>query len=113
MATNNKTLFAAILAGIGASACCIGPLLLLTLGISGSWIGTLTAMEPYSKYFTAFTIIMLAISFHKLYIAPKKCEEGMVCANPLVLKRQRIIFWIIAIILLAMVSFPYYADYFF
>lgn len=113
MTTNKNTLLAAVLAGIGASACCIGPLLLLTLGVSGSWIGTLTSMEPYSPYLTAFTVIMLGMSFHKLYIAPKKCEEGRVCENPLVVKRQRVIFWIVAIILLAMMSFPYYADYFF
>ena len=34
-----------------ASACCIGPLVLLTLGISGAWIGNLTALEPYKPIF--------------------------------------------------------------
>ncbi|MCW8863578.1 MAG: mercuric transporter MerT family protein [Colwellia sp.] len=109
--TSNRPLLLAIVAGIGASACCIGPLLLLSLGLGGAWVGNLTAMEPYSGYLTAITLVILAMVFHKLYVAPKQCNEGEVCANPKVLKNQRIIFWIVSIILIAMMSFPYYADY--
>ena len=111
--TPNRSLFLAIVAGIGASACCIGPLLLLSLGLGGAWVGNLTAMEPYSGYFTAITLIILGVVFHKLYITPKNCVEGSVCANPEVLKNQRIIFWLVSIILIAMMSFPYYAEYLF
>jgi mercuric ion transport protein len=109
--TTNRSLFFAIIAGIGASACCIGPLLLLSLGIGGAWVGNLTAMEPYSGYFTAVTLVILGIVFHKLYFTPQKCQQGAVCDNPKVLKNQRIIFGIVSIILIAMMSFPYYADY--
>ena len=31
-------LIAEILAAIGASVCCVGPLVLLALGVSGAWI---------------------------------------------------------------------------
>ena len=41
------SLVAGVLAGIGASVCCVGPLVLLALGIGGAWIGNLTALEPY------------------------------------------------------------------
>jgi len=101
---------AAGLAAIGASVCCIGPLLLLTLGISGAWIGTLTAMEPYSPYLTALTVLILFFAFRKLYLVPQNCEDGSVCEKSHAVKKQKILFWIIAPILLAMVSFPYYAD---
>jgi len=30
-----------------ASSCCILPLALFTVGISGAWIANLTALEPY------------------------------------------------------------------
>ncbi|HHX4191795.1 mercuric transport protein, partial [Burkholderia contaminans] len=40
-------LFAGGLAAILASACCLGPLVLVTLGFSGAWIGNLTVLEPY------------------------------------------------------------------
>jgi|TARA_R100001377_G_scaffold13980_2_gene7067 mercuric ion transport protein len=109
--TPNRPLLLAIVAGIGASACCIGPLLLLSLGIGGAWVGNLTAMEPYSGYFTAITLAILGVVFHKLYIAPQRCKEDSICANPKILKNQRIIFWLVSITLIAMMSFPYYADY--
>lgn len=109
--TPNRSLLLAIVTGLGASACCIGPLLLLSFGLGGAWVGNLTAMEPYSGYFTAITLIVLGVVFYKLYIVPQKCEKGSVCENPKVLKNQRIIFWLVSIILIVMMSFPYYADY--
>ena len=108
---SNKPMFLAVLTAIGASACCIGPLLLLSLGIGGAWISNLTAMEPYSPYFTAVTLLILVAVFRQLYLIPQECEEGAICANPQVLKRQRIIFWIVSVMLIAMVTFPYYAEY--
>ena len=45
--TGSRTLIAGVLAAIGASVCCVGPLVLLALGIGGTWVGSLTAMEPY------------------------------------------------------------------
>ncbi|WP_444993884.1 mercuric transporter MerT family protein [Aliikangiella sp. IMCC44359] len=111
IASNNRPLILAALAAIGASACCIGPLLLLSLGIGGAWMSNLTAMEPYSPYLTGITVIILAVVFRKLYLVPQNCEEGSVCANPEVLKNQRIIFWVVSAILIAMVTFPYYAEF--
>ena len=39
------------LAAIGASICCVGPLLLLSLGIGGAWVSTLTSMESVRPFF--------------------------------------------------------------
>ncbi|WP_245540869.1 mercuric transporter MerT family protein [Octadecabacter antarcticus] len=35
-----------ILGALAASTCCIVPLILFSLGVSGVWIGNLTALEP-------------------------------------------------------------------
>ena len=45
-----------ILGAIAASACCIAPLALFSLGVSGAWIGNLTALAPYQPYFIAATV---------------------------------------------------------
>lgn len=111
MITNKKTFITATLAAIGASACCIGPLLLLSFGISGTWISSLTAMEPYSPIFAAITTILLCWAFYRLYITPEQCEDGKLCADKKVLRNQRIIFWIICCILISMITFQYYAEY--
>jgi mercuric ion transport protein len=35
------------LAALGAASCCVVPFALFALGISGAWIGNLTALAPY------------------------------------------------------------------
>ena len=45
-----------VLGAVLASACCIGPLVLLTLGISGAWIANLTALEPYKELFAVIAL---------------------------------------------------------
>lgn len=109
--SSNRSLVIAAFAAIGSSVCCAGPLLLLSLGIGGAWISNLTAMEPYSPYFTAATLIVLIVVFRKLYTVPQACEEEAICSNPDVLKNQRFIFWVVAPVLVALIMFQYYAEY--
>lgn len=66
-----------------ASSCCIAPLVLLTLGISGAWIGTLTELAPYQGLFTVVALACLASGFWFVYWKPQKaCETGSYCASP-------------------------------
>ncbi len=51
----------AVAAAIGASACCLGPLLLPALGVGGAWIGNLKAMERYRPYRMAATLVFLGL----------------------------------------------------
>jgi len=108
---SKTTLIAGLLAGLAASSCCVGPLLLLSLGISGSWIGYLTDMEAYRPYLTVITIIFIALAFRKLYLVPQSCEIGTLCASPTYMKKQRIIFWLVSVFVFLMITFPYYAEY--
>ncbi|HNB06198.1 MAG TPA: mercuric transporter MerT family protein, partial [Thauera aminoaromatica] len=39
------TLWASALSAVGASLCCVAPLVLVTLGIGGAWVASLTAFE--------------------------------------------------------------------
>src|SRR5579859_4766625 len=89
-------LLAGVAAGIGASVCCVGPLVLLALGISGAWIGNLTALEPYRPIFIGLTVLFLSLAFRKLYLLPRACGPKNACAEPRVIKRQRLTFWTIA-----------------
>jgi mercuric ion transport protein len=114
MATLNVrgSLFAGVLAAIGASVCCVGPLLLLMLGIGGAWVAQLTALEPLRPWFTGATLLFLGLAFRRLYLQPQVCEPGAACAEPVVLSRQRWIFWIVALVLLALLSVPWLAPFF-
>lgn len=106
-----RSLLLAGLAAIGASVCCVGPLLLLMLGIGGAWVSALTAMEPLRPILSIATLGLLAWVFRNLYLLPNACDDDKVCANTAVQRNQRIIFWVVAAVLIALLAFPYYAEY--
>lgn len=107
------TLAASILSAIGATACCFGPLLVVSLGVAGSWAARMKSLEPLQPLFVALTVAFMGFAFHRLFIRPKKCAPGEVCELPGVLRRQRIAFWIVVLAILAMATFPLFADYFY
>lgn len=110
--TPKLTMAAGLLAAFGASACCFGPLLLVTLGAGGIWAARLRALEAYTPVFTLATALLLGAAFWRLYISPRRCAPGEVCAAPAVLRRQRIVFWIVAMLAAAMLLFPFFATLF-
>lgn len=111
--TGKGSLIAGALAAIGASACCVGPLVLLALGLGGSWVGSLTAMEPYRPVFIGLTLLFLGLAFRKLYLAPQVCAPGTPCADPRALRRYRLTFWIVAVLLFGLLATPWLAPLFY
>ena len=89
--------------------CCFGPLLLVTLGLGGAWVASLRALEAYQPAFALLTAAFIGFAFYRLYIRPRRCAPEDVCALPVVLKRQRVVFWLIVVIIAAMFAFPLYA----
>ena len=108
--TTGTSLGLGLLAGVGASLCCL-PILLLLAGTGGAWMGTLTAMEPYRPYLTALTVVFLGLAFWKLYVAPRRCAEDEVCATPTTLRRHRLMLWSITVLVGVLIGIPYYAPY--
>jgi len=100
------SLIASLLAGIGASVCCVAPLVLLALGISGAWIANLTALEPYRPIFVVLTLLFLGLAFLKLYHVKTVCDLGTPCAEPPVRHRQRLTFWLVSVLLLGLLAVP-------
>ena len=105
------TLLGGVFTGIGASACCLGPFLLLSMGIGGAWIGHLTALEPFRPIFIALTFAFLALTFRKLYLVPQNCATGDTCVANETLKKQRTLFWILLPIVFLIVASPWILPY--
>ncbi len=106
-ANTKLALAGGVLAGISASACCVGPFLLLSLGIGGAWIGHLTDLEPYRPIFIGLTVLFIGLAFRKLYLVPQNCAGEDSCIADRTRRVQRILFWIFVPISLGLVASPW------
>lgn len=100
-------LLAGGVAAILASTCCLGPLVLVTLGFSGAWIGNLTALEPYRPWFIGAALVAMFFAYRRIFRPEKACEPGEVCAMPQVRTTYKVIFWTVAALVLVALAFPY------
>lgn len=99
-----------IVAGLLASACCIGPLLASLLSISG--LAFATALEPYRPYFLGVTAIFLTGGFYFAYRPQKEeCGPDGECAVPQSRRAQRIMLWVVTVLAAILVAFPYLLPY--
>lgn len=98
----------AVAAAVGASVCCLGPLLLLALGIGGAWIGSLTAMEKYRPIWMAATLVFLGLAFARVYRKTKEdaCASGSSCP-PNAGRRNKVLLWIVTALVLGLLTLPY------
>ena len=100
-------LFTGGLAAILATTCCLGPLVLVGLGFSGAWIGNLTVLEPYRPVFIGAALVALFFAWRRIVRPVEACEPGEVCAIPQVRSTYKLIFWIVAVLVLTALGFPY------
>ena len=103
---------AASLAAIAASVCCVVPLVLVLLGISGAWIANLTALDAWRPWFSGITLLCLGLAFWNLYGLPSRCRTDGECVAPRALHRRRRWLWIVTILILVLLLFPYYVVWF-
>lgn len=109
------TLLAAggILAAVAASSCCVVPFALFTLGISGAWIGNLTALEPYQPIFATLAAGAIGYGFYVVYRKPKvTCEDGSYCVSPRSTRVTKAALWIATVIVVVAIGFPRLAPMF-
>ncbi|MBA3772381.1 MAG: mercuric ion transporter MerT [Ramlibacter sp.] len=95
------------LAALIASTCCLGPLVLVTLGISGAWIGNLSALEPYRPIFIGAALVAMFFAYRRIFRAAQECKPGEVCAVPEIRRGYQIMFWMVAALVGVALAFPY------
>jgi mercuric ion transport protein len=95
------------LAAILASTCCLGPLLLISLGFSGVWIGNLTVLEPYRPLFIGAALVALFFAYRRIFRPASACKPGEVCAILQVRSSYRLLFWVVLALVLVALGFPY------
>ena len=107
-------LAASVVAAVGASICCIGPIAAAFLGLT-----SLAALGQYEAVRPLFTFITLAFLAGAFYLAYRKrpaeaCEPGSVCAThgPSTVQRiNRIVLWMVTTIVLIILTFPTWSNW--
>ena len=109
-----QTLLAAggLLGAFAASSCCILPVVLFSLGISGAWIGNFTQLAPYKPYFIVATLGFLGAGFWLVHRASKtSCVASEACARPLPNRLVKGALIVATVLVIAAFAFDYVAPY--
>ena len=101
------------LAAILASTCCLGPLVLISLGVSGAWISNLTVLEPYRPIFIGAALIALFFAWRRIWRPVTACAPGEVCALPRINRSYKVLFGIVVGLVIIALGFPLVAPWFY
>ncbi|MGE0853247.1 MAG: mercuric transporter MerT family protein [Hyphomicrobiaceae bacterium] len=103
-----------LVAAIAAASCCVLPFALFVLGVSGAWIGNLTALAPYQPVFAAVAFGLLGCGFYLVYRKPRAtCADGSWCARPGSLRSVKVGLWTATVLVVVALAFPRLASLFF
>ena len=111
--TGLRTLLAGGLAALLASTCCLGPLVLITLGFSGAWISKLTVLEPYQPIFIGAALVALFFAGKRIWRPVARCAPNEVCAQPRVRRAYQMLFAAVCALILMVLVFPLIAPWFY
>ncbi len=102
-----RTVFAgSIVAALFASACCLGPIVLVGLGATATaFAAKFAVLRPY---LLGLTGLLLAIAFYLVYRKPAVACEGEVCALPRSRRWTRWSLWLVTVTVIALALFPVY-----
>jgi mercuric ion transport protein len=110
----------ATIAALLASSCCLVPLVLVSLGLSGAWLSNLRVLQPYSSVFIGVAVVALALAGRSLFRSTASCPVGNgvpggIRRNPLSGSGlfYRILFWVIATLTLILLATPVVAPWFY
>ncbi|AAZ97292.1 putative mercuric transport protein [Thiobacillus denitrificans ATCC 25259] len=112
--TGRLPLIGGAIAAVAASLCCVGPLVLVMLGIGGAWVANLAVLEPFRPYFLGAAVIALFFAWKKIYRAPAAaCTPASLCAMPQTNRVYKMMFWVVAALVALALIFPDLAPLFY
>ena len=103
-----------LLGAIAASTCCVLPVILFALGISGAWISNLVSLARYKPFFIVLSLVFIGTGFWIVYFKPQISipkVQSTSCYRPFPEKTIKIMLWSAVIIILIVFLIPYIAPF--
>ena len=103
-----------LVGAILASSCCVLPLIFVLVGVSGAWIGNLTALEPYKNWFAAIALLNIGYGFWRVYFQPSAaCADGSVCATGQPRNATKVALWLGLLLVIVALTTDWWAPLFY
>lgn len=93
-----------IFASILASLCCVGPLVLTILGVSGA--AALSKFETIRAPMILLVLLLFGVAGVVLFRKRNSCEPGSICADPKKFRKMVIFYWLGLTIALIVITSP-------
>ena len=101
-----------VLAAVGASACCVVPMVLLSFGVTGAWLGNFNALYPYKPYLIGIALALLAARFFWVYRKRRECREnGTACPAAFSSRFNKEALWVSTALIATAIGLPYAAPW--
>ena len=103
-----------LLGAIVASTCCVLPVILFALGISGAWISNLVSLAPYKPFFIVFSLVFIGTGLWMVYFKPQISIpkiQSTSCYRLFSEKTIKIMLWSSVIVILIVFLIPYIAPF--
>ena len=106
-APETTSMIAGAASALGASTCCVLPLVAISVGVGGAWIAQLRELERFFPIFAGIAIAAFVYAFYRLYLRPAPCAPDTACVTPARRRSQRIAFWTTLVSAKALILFPF------
>lgn len=110
-APETASIVTGVASALGASTCCVLPLVAVSVGLGGAWIAQLRELERFFPVFVGLAVAAFAYAFYRLYLKPAPCAPDADCIAPPTRRRQRIAFWATLVSAKALIAFPFVYAY--
>lgn len=94
-----------VTAAVIASLCCIGPVLVVFLGVGS--IAAFSVFEIYRPFFIGVTVALIGLAFYLTYRKREVACENGTCKMESASRRAKIGVWIVTILAGLVTAFPY------
>src|SRR5262249_15329882 len=99
-----------VLGAIGASSCCLLPLVFALTGISGAWIGSRTKLAPYQPIFLGVASLSIGSGLWRVYRKPRQACDGLQCGTTASRVVAKAVLWLSAILVVVAATTQWWAQ---